>query len=260
MEPIAIPVHDWTRVDAGLFHNFRLGWVVRLDGDLNAGGLPSDYFAMIERPITGTIAKPLDMQLSPGDVPEPANGTVPIAVSDAPPCVHIIPTTAEERVYARMAARITVRHGSGRVVAVIEIVSPGNKGSSAACRSFVQRTADLIEQGIHVLVIDLFPPGKRDPQGIHKAIWDELEDERGGSALPPDKRLTLASYDAGLIKTAYVEPVAVGDVLPDMPLFLEPGYYVNVPLEATYRTTWDVFPRVLKGRLDPARETDDQLV
>jgi hypothetical protein len=23
-------------------------------------------------------------------------------------------------------------------------------------------------------VLDLFPPGPRDPQGIHKAIWDEI--------------------------------------------------------------------------------------
>jgi len=32
----------------------------------------------------------------------------------------------------------------------------------------------LIRQGIHLLVIDLFPPGQRDPQGLHKAIWDEF--------------------------------------------------------------------------------------
>ncbi|HEX8202009.1 MAG TPA: hypothetical protein VF590_16155 [Isosphaeraceae bacterium] len=50
---------------------------------------------------------------------------------------------------------------------------------------------------------------------------------------------------------AYVEPVAVGDVLPEMPLFLKPGFYVPAPLEATYRTTWDLFPAPLKGLLEP---------
>ena len=60
----------------------------------------------------------------------------------------------------------------------------------------------------------------------------------------------MAAYSAGGIKTAYVEPIGVGDVLPDMPLFLEPEIYVPVPLEATYRTAWDVFPIALRGLLE----------
>ena len=38
-----------------------------------------------------------------------------------------------------------------------------------------------------------------------------------------DEPLTLAAYSAGPVKTAYVEPAAVGDLLPEMPLFLEDG-------------------------------------
>jgi len=50
---------------------------------------------------------------------------------------------------------------------------------------------------------------------------------------------------------AYVEPVAVGQPLPDMPLFLKPEFYVPAPLEETYRTTWDdFFPAALKGLLE----------
>ena len=95
-----------------------------------------------------------------------------------------------------------------------------------------------------MLVIDLLPPTRRDPVGIHKAIWDEADDEP--FELPPDKRLTLASYSAGIETVAYVEPLAAGDVLPQMPLFLEPGIYVPAPLEATYQTTWSVCPAALK--------------
>jgi hypothetical protein len=54
---------------------------------------------------------------------------------------------------------------------------------------------------------------------------------------------------------AYVEPIAVGDVLPDMPIFLKPEVYVPAPLEATYRTTWDdFFPTALKRLLEGPRE------
>src|SRR5207245_9048424 len=117
-----------------------------------------------------------------------------------------------------------------------EIVSPGNKGSRSEFRAFVEKSAELIRQGIHLLVIDLFPPGKRDPQGIAKAIWDEFVEE--DLELPPDKPLTLAAFDAGPCRVAYVEPGAVGDVLPGMPLFLKPECYVPAPLEATYPATW----------------------
>src|SRR5262249_22651393 len=124
-----------------------------------------------------------------------------------------------------------------------------NKASRSELRAFVEKAADLIRQNVHLLVIDLFPPGPRDPQGIHKAIWDEFLEE--DFALPADKPLTLAAYDAGPPRVAYGEPVGVGDVLPDMPLFLKPEWYVPAPLESTYRTTWDVFPAALKGLLEP---------
>jgi hypothetical protein len=55
--------------------------------------------------------------------------------------------------------------------------------------------------------------------------------------------LTLAAYESGLTLRAFVEPVAVGDSLPEMPLFLEFGGYVPIPLEATYRTAFEGMPR-----------------
>ena len=58
--------------------------------------------------------------------------------------------------------------------------------------------------------------------------------------MPEGKPLTLAAYDAGPPPVAYVEPVAVGDRLPEMPIFLKPDLYV-APLEATYSITWDDF-------------------
>ena len=41
-----MPIHDWTRVDAGLFHAFHQDWIVILARALNAGVLPPDYFAL----------------------------------------------------------------------------------------------------------------------------------------------------------------------------------------------------------------------
>jgi hypothetical protein len=57
---------------------------------------------------------------------------------------------------------------------------------------------------------------------------------------------------AGLVKEAFIEPIAVGDVLPDMPLFLEPDLYVPVPLESSYRDAFDAVPERWREELEPA--------
>ena len=102
--------------------------------------------------------------------------------------------------------------------------------------------------GINLLVVDLFPPSPRDPQGIHKAIWDEICE--GPFELPPDKPLTVAAYSAGEPKKAFVEPVAVGASLPSLPIFLNPRRYVPAPLEMTYQATWAKCPDALKEAID----------
>lgn len=35
-----MPIHDWTRVPAGLFHHFQQSWSIRIADALNAGILP----------------------------------------------------------------------------------------------------------------------------------------------------------------------------------------------------------------------------
>jgi hypothetical protein len=240
-----MPVHDWTRVDAGLFHNFHQRWTVALSDALNGGVLPADYFALVEQN-SGPIPDVLTLHIPP-DTGEASNGPGKGAVATAPPRTRLVRLRKADT-YPRKANLVTVRHRHGDIVAVVEVVSPGNKAARAEFRAFVDKSAQLIRHGVHLLVMDLFPPGPRDPQGIHKAIWDEFQDE--AFELPPDKPLTLASYDAGTEGGAYVEFVAVGDPLPDMPIFLKSGTHVLTPLDATYQTSWNVFPAPLKHLLE----------
>ena len=135
-------------------------------------------------------------------------------------------------------------------VAIIEVVSPGNKDSKHAIRSFTAKAVEFLRNGINLVVIDLFPPTPRDPDGIHQAIWDVLVGEPF-EPRPSDKPLTVVGYDSGGELTAYVDPVAVGDLLPDVPLFLAPGWYVNIPLEQTYAASWEVTPKPIRELVEP---------
>jgi hypothetical protein len=60
--------------------------------------------------------------------------------------------------------------------------------------------------------------------------------------LPDDKPLTCVSYVGFPIPEVFLEPVAVGDELPDMPVFLTPDVYIPLPLESTYRAAWEAVP------------------
>ena len=71
-----------------------------------------------------------------------------------------------------------IRHSSNdRIVALIEVLSPGNKSSRAAFRAFLDKATAALTQGCHLLLIDLLPPTPRDPQGIHGGVWSELGDD-----------------------------------------------------------------------------------
>ncbi|MGH7227409.1 MAG: DUF4058 family protein, partial [Gemmataceae bacterium] len=106
--------------------------------------------------------------------------------------------------------------------------------------AFMRKTHEALAAGIHLLLVDLFPPSSRDPQGIHGAVWGE--DCGSDYTLSEDKPLTCVAYIGGAGAEAFIEPVAIGDALPPMPLFLTPEVYVLVPLEATYQSAWEGLP------------------
>lgn len=49
---------------------------------------------------------------------------------------------------------------------------------------------------------------------------------------------------------SFVESIAARDVLPAMPLFLWSDRYINVDLEQTYQSAWDVYPGSLKPKVE----------
>lgn len=243
-----MPVHNWTRVDAGVFHSFHNTWIGELGKALNSGLLPPDYYALGEQ-IAGALGPDVLTLQAPAAAGGPSGelgGAVAVAV--APPKVRLT-VRAEIDEYTLKQKTVVIRHSSRhRIVALIEILSPGNKSSRHALRAFLDKAASALAHGIHLLLIDLHPPGPRDPQGIHGALWERLTGDPHEQ--PAGQPLTLAAYAAGPVATAYVEPLAVGAALPDMPLFLDPELYVNVPLEATYSAAYEGVPRYYRTILE----------
>ena len=233
-------IHDWKKAPHGLFHHFHQQWSAAICNSLNAGLLPAGYYSLIEQHAGEVVPDLLTLKRDTRSSTPRRRPRGGIAVAEVPPKTHIINRGSEAEVYAAKANKLAIRDKLGELVAVIEIVSPGNKHSKLAIRKFVDKATELIRFGIHLLVIDLFPPSPRDPQGVHQLIWSELESDE--FRLPRGKPLTLASYCCGYPLTAFVEPVAIGSKLPDMPLFIDPDTYVPVPLAETYAATWKLCP------------------
>lgn len=189
-----MPMHDWDRVPAEIFHAFHHNWISEIGRALNRGSLPGDFYAL----------------------PQLQDFPLPYAVA-----VHHV--------------------NEDRFAAWVEILSPRHKASRHTFQAFLKNARKLREQGIHFSLIDPFPPGPHDPNGIHAAIWEEVENKP--FELPNDKPLTQAAYECGLTTRAYIEPFAVGDVLSDLPLFLEENGHVLIPLEPTYQMAFAGMPQ-----------------
>lgn len=237
-----MPIHDWTRVSAGTFHDFHTAWITHLKEALNEGLLPDGYYAMSEQHLGANVADVLTLQ-TPSLTPNRNGGG--LAVAEVPPQV-------ERRTVSRQQRRtIAIRHVSGhRVVALIEIASRANKDRASSVRDFVDKATGALNHGVNLLLADLFPPGPHDPEGLVGAIWDEIS--RDDYESPSQKPLALAALVAGPVIDAYIDNRAVGEPLPEMPLFLSGERYVNVPLESTYNAAFAGMPAIWRNALEVA--------
>lgn len=245
-----MPLGDWTRVSAGTFHAFHNAWITELQRALNSGVLPPDFYALGEQWAGDIGPGVLTLHRNPPAPSPPENNggahTRAIAVTERPPQARITQQAADDAIhYLAKRRSLIIRHASGdRVVALIEVVSPGNKQSRTFLQQLLDKVLAAIAQGCHVLIADLLPPGTLDPNGLHDLIWQGVTGE--AFVLPGAGLRTIASYRASAPPTAYVEFAEIGDELPAMAMFLSSEEYVNVPLEETYQAAFATMPAHLR--------------
>ena len=190
-----MPVHDWSRVEAGIFHSFHNAWITHLEEALNGGLLPTDYYALGEQHAGRFVTDLLTLHTSrPNDNPPLSPWVGGLALAEAPPTVRRQLTGIET--YRQLRRTLAIRHISGhRLIALVEIASQANEDRPESVEVFVAKTVEALDLGVHVLLIDILLPGRHDPRGLHGAIWNEFDE--APYDLPPAEPFTLASYTAG---------------------------------------------------------------
>ncbi len=254
----SMPIHNWKLATAGTYHDFHLKWIAAMTNRLNSGLLPPELFAMAEQVIGGPAPDvvtlrdwpeaPASRLLGDGSRQLGAIATVPEPL--APPQTEIVMTAGLS--YVRKKSQIVIKHELGHVISVIELVSPGNKHSRSEMERLVNKAVELIQSGVHLLVVDPFPATLRDPQGIANLIWYEIDSTQ---ELPYDSKrpLMAASFQAKPTPVVHLNRFSVGDVIPDMPVFLIEDRYVSLPLEATYQQVWELLPQPIRRIFEPAQ-------
>lgn len=196
-----MPVHDWSKMRPGDFHDFHQGWIVALRSRLNQFVLPAEYYCRVERAQT-----PIEIEdHSENDVLDSRKNQIAVYVA-----------------------------ASSSLVGIVRFVPSSCKHDAAQWKMILDQFDTYLQAGIHLLIVDLFPTSQYDPQGIHGAISARLGED--SYRLPFENALTQVAYRAGEVLHTYVETTEVGGELSDMPLFLSTERYVVAPLVETYAT------------------------
>ncbi len=253
-----MPIHNWKLATAGTYHDFHLKWIAAMTNTLNSGMLPPELFAMAEQVIGGPAPDVVTLRDWPeapavrllADGTRQLGGVATLPEPLAPPQTEIVLAAGVN--YVRKKSQIVVKHELGQVISVIELVSPGNKHSRSEMDRLVNKSVELIESGVNLLVFDPFPATSRDPQGIASLIWHEIDSTQ---ELPYDSNrpLIAASFQAKPAPVVHLDRFSVGDAIPEMPVFLIEDRYVSLPLEETYQQVWTLLPQPIRRIFEPAQ-------
>ena len=220
--------------------SLHTGWIGALTTRLNAF-MPPEYLALDTVRI-GSRAEADIAAVEIGEFEteqgEEGQGGLALAtrqISYAPPaalgtCSYAFPDVAEIRIYTD--------RGERTLVGAIELVSPANKDRPEKREAFVGKCLDYLASGASLVIVDVVT-GRH--ANLHNAIAERLG-APDALLLPDDSHLYATAYRPVIRgkKTQiefWINPLAIGQPLPTMPLRLIGDLFVPVELERTYTET-----------------------
>jgi len=124
------------------------------------------------------------------------------------------------------------------LVAAIEIVSPANKDRPENRRAFAAKCATLLQQGVSVSIVDLVTTRRANLYGEVLELLDQTDPFLSPVA-PPLYAATCRWRmfgPAGRFET-WAHALAIGQLLPTLPLWLAVDFAVPLDLDSSYEET-----------------------
>ena len=142
-----MPMHDWTKVYAGIFHSFHQAWVSVIAKQLNMGRLPQNLYALAEQQTQKEKQKRYVPDILTLESSTDSGGVMTAPRLKKPKPKAMIESYSELEIYRRKKSVIGIRHVSHhRLIAVLEIVSPGNKSGRKPLAELVRKTAAMLNK------------------------------------------------------------------------------------------------------------------
>ena len=217
------------------WRSFHGAWAAAIARLLNHGVLPPGYYAvpLVDRdgPIEIDVAA-----LRQEGVLAPVGGEVvpKTWVAPAPGLAVAIELPAADAVEVQVFAN----DGDPRLTAAIELLSPRNKDRPQARQAFAVKCVGYLQQGCSVVVVDTVTTRRAD---LNAAILSLLAAKTDAAATPSS--LCAVSYRAvGRDEETqqlqlWPVPLALGQPLPTLPLWIASDFSVPLDLDASYRAT-----------------------
>jgi hypothetical protein len=238
------------------WRSFHGAWAAAMARLLNQGVLPAGYYAvpLVDRngPIEIDVAA-----LREREAPESASGAVEpqLWVAPAPALVVDIDLAAVDSVEVQVFAD----DGDPRLAAAVELLSPRNKDRPAARQAFAVKCVGYLQQGSSVVVVDTVTTRRAD---LNSTIVSLLGVDLS-VVTPQVSGLSAVSYRAvgreeeSAQLQAWPAPLALGQPLPTLPLWIASDFSVPLDLDASYQMTCaDLRIHPAPVRLLPAAESE----
>lgn len=212
------------------WHSFHNSWATYLASQLNAL-LPAGYFA--EANVQFGIEIDVAAFEEPGSAAAPTGWTPP-----APVCHPF------EMSGVVVEVGIFSRSGGPQLVGAVELVSPANKDRQLHREAFLSKCVAYLQAGVGLVLVDVVTDR---PADLHRELLLRLgvTDPGPGPALS-GSAFRAVERDGAKVLDVWREPIAVGQPLPTLPLWLRGGLCLPVELEATYQRT------CIEQRVQPA--------
>ena len=163
-------------------------------------------------------------------------GSLALATYAPPkPTITLEPELPEQDLYE---VRIYDSRRNRRLIAAVELVSPSNKDRPERRDTFVAKVATLLKNDICVTIVDivstlnfnLYAKLLEAVQGVDPTLGDDP---------PPMYAVTLRTRyeDRRKMMDNWYHPLAIGQTLPTLPIWLREKFAVSLDLESSYEKT-----------------------
>jgi hypothetical protein len=212
------------------WHSFHNSWATYLSSQLNTL-LPAGYFAEAN--------VQFGVEIDVATFEEPGGAGAPPAWVPPPPVSHPF-----EMAGVVVEVGIFSRSGGPQLAGAVELVSPANKDRPLHRDAFVSKCVTYLQAGVGLVVVDVVTERQAD---LHRELLVRLgvADPGPGPALS-GSAFRAVERDGKRWLDVWREPIAVGQLLPTLPLWLRGGLCLPVELEVTYERT------CVEQRIQPA--------